>query len=65
VRGTNPDVAFNQVLSKTSAYYLLGVEPDDKDRDGKPHEIKVKVERRGVTVLHRTEVTIPATAAVK
>ena len=25
--GTNPDFAFNQVLTKTSAYYLLGVEP--------------------------------------
>jgi VWFA-related protein len=65
VHGTNPDFAFNQVLSKTSAYYLLGVEPDDKDRDGKPHEIKVKVQRRGVTVLHRTEVTIPVASAVK
>ena len=60
VRGTNPDFAFNQVLTKTSAYYLLGVEPADDDRDGKPHPIKVKVKRRGVEVLSRTEVTIPA-----
>ena len=60
VRGTNPDFAFNQVLTKTSAYYLLGVEPADQDRDGKPHPIKVKVKRRGVEVLSRTEVTIPA-----
>ncbi len=60
VRGTSPDFAFNQVLSKTSAYYLLGVEPADEDRDGKAHPIKVKVKRRGVEVLARTEVTIPA-----
>jgi VWFA-related protein len=60
VRGTNPDFAFNQVLTKTSAYYLLGVEPANEDRDGKPHAIKVKVKRRGVEVLSRTEVTIPA-----
>jgi hypothetical protein len=59
VRATNPDFAFNQVLSKTSAYYLLGVEPSDEDRDGKPHPIRVKIRRRGVEVLHRTEVTIP------
>jgi VWFA-related protein len=60
VRGTNPDFAFNQVLTKTSAYYLLGVEPADEDRDGKPHPIKVKAKRRGVEVLSHTEVTIPA-----
>jgi VWFA-related protein len=60
VRGTSPDFAFNQVLRKTSAYYLLGVEPAAEDRDGKPHAIKVKVKRRGVEVLSRTEVTIPA-----
>jgi VWFA-related protein len=60
VRGTNPDFAFNQVLTKTSAYYLLGVEPADEDRNGKPHPIKVKVKRRGVEVLSRTEVTIPS-----
>lgn len=60
VRGTNPDFAFTQVLTKTSAYYLLGVEPADVDRDGKPHPIKVKVKRRGVEVLSRTAVTIPA-----
>jgi VWFA-related protein len=60
VRATNPDFAFNQVLTKTSSYYLLGVEPANDDRDGKPHPIKVKVKQRGVEVLSRTEVTIPA-----
>ncbi len=60
VRATNPDFAFNQVLTKTSSYYLLGVEPANDERDGKPHPIKVKVKQRGVEVLSRTEVTIPA-----
>jgi len=59
VLGTSPDFAFNRVLSKTSAYYLLGVEPADDDRDGKPHPIKVKVKRRGADVMSRAEVTIP------
>jgi VWFA-related protein len=59
VEGNSGDVAFTRVLNETSAYYLLGVEPAPEDRDGKTHPIKVKVKRRGVTVLARSEVTIP------
>jgi len=42
-----------------SAYYLVGVEPTDADRDCKPHMLKVKVHARGATVRHRTVVLIP------
>ncbi|HEY2431834.1 MAG TPA: VWA domain-containing protein [Vicinamibacterales bacterium] len=59
VQGNSGDVAFTRILNETSAYYLLGVEPIPEDRDGKTHPIKVKVKRRNVTVLARSEVTIP------
>ena len=36
------EYAFDRVLSEISAYYMLGVEPADEDRDGRTHEIKVK-----------------------
>ena len=52
--------AFQRVLRETSAHYLLGVEPAEADRDGRPHQLKVKVERPGVTVHGRQWVLIPA-----
>lgn len=51
--------AFGRVLRETSAYYLLGVEPDGSDRDGKMHFLRVKVNQRGATVRHRTQVIVP------
>lgn len=53
------DSAFARVLLETSAYYLLGVEPVEADRDGKSHEIRVKVKQRGATVRSRATVVIP------
>ncbi len=60
-RGTLFDVAgtgasvFERVTNELSGYYLLGVEPDARDRDGKPHPIRVDVGRNGLTVrAHRT-----------
>jgi hypothetical protein len=53
------DYAFDRVLRETSAHYLLGVEPEQSDRDGKPRELKVKVAQRGVTVHSRQWVVIP------
>jgi VWFA-related protein len=51
--------AFQRVLRETSAHYLLGVEPEAADRDGRPHQLKVKVDRPGVTVHGRQWVLIP------
>jgi hypothetical protein len=59
VRGTSPDVAFDRVLRETSAYYVLGVEGREEDRDGRPHPIRVRVKRKGADVRSRSEVTIP------
>ena len=39
------EVAFGRVLAESSAYYLLGVEPAEADRDGRTHEVKVKTNR--------------------
>ena len=55
------EFAFDRILCETSAYYLLGVEPDARDRDGRPHQLRVKVTRRGVIVRSRTWVTLPKT----
>ncbi len=53
------DFAFDRVLRETSGYYLLGVEPAEADRDGQPHELRVKVDRSGLTVRNRQWVVIP------
>jgi VWFA-related protein len=53
------EFAFDRVLSETSAYYLLGVEPADADRDGRPRKLSVKVDGRGLTVRSRQWVLVP------
>ena len=52
--------AFQRVLRETSAHYLLGVQPEESDRDGRPHQLRVKVVRPGVTVHGRQWLLIPA-----
>ena len=59
VRGTSPDVAFDRIMRETSAYYVLGVDCAEEDRDGRPHPIRVRVKRRGAEVRSRSEVIIP------
>ena len=51
----SPDLAFERVANELSAYYLLGFEPEPEERDGKPHKIKVEVNREGVSVRWRPE----------
>jgi VWFA-related protein len=59
VEGGTGDFAFSRILRETAAYYLLGVEPAEEDRDGKTHFLRVEVTRRGSTVRHRTQVLVP------
>ena len=60
-RGTMYELAgtgarvFERLSAELSGYYLLGVEPDTRAQDGKPHPIRVDVGRSGLTVrAHRT-----------
>jgi VWFA-related protein len=59
VEAGNGNFVFDRVLRETTAYYLLGVEPTDDDRDGKLHYIRVGVNKKGATVRARTQVVIP------
>jgi VWFA-related protein len=47
---------FERIESELAGYYLLGVESDPKDRDGKPHPIRVDVPRRGAIVRSRRQI---------
>ena len=56
---SNSDFAFQRLSSELTGYYLLGFEPDGRDRNGLPHAISVEVKRKGVTVRSRRQFTIP------
>jgi VWFA-related protein len=53
------DFAFERVLRETSAYYLLGVEPADADRDGRARPLRVRVPGNRLTVRSRQWVIVP------
>ena len=49
----NPMEQLQGVMADASAYYLVGYTPTRHTNDGKFHEIKVRVKRRGVRVTAR------------
>jgi VWFA-related protein len=51
---------FERIESELSGYYLLAVESDPRDRDGKAHPIRVEVPRRGATVRSRRQILTTA-----
>jgi VWFA-related protein len=53
---TNPDYIFERLRNELSAHYMLGVEPTERDRDGKAHQIRVQVGRQNVQVRARRQV---------
>jgi hypothetical protein len=55
---SDPFVA--RALRETSAAYILAVQVQPGDRDGKDHFIRVTVKQRGATVRYRRVVNIPA-----
>ena len=55
--------AFDRVLNEISAYYLLGVEPGEEDRDGRTHEIKVKTSQKNAVIRGRRWVMVPKRGA--
>ena len=52
------DYAFERIEAELSGQYLLGVETSPVDKDGKPHNINVSVNRRGVTIRSRRMLTM-------
>jgi VWFA-related protein len=60
-RGTSFEVIgsaedpFKRLAAEVSGYYLIGVEPEGNDRDGRVHQIRVSVNRPGVTLRSRRE----------
>jgi len=53
VNTNNPTEQLAGVMADASAYYLIGYTPTRKTNDGKFHEIKVRVKRRGLKVTAR------------
>jgi VWFA-related protein len=63
ITGTGASI-FERIESELSGYYLLGIDPDPRDRDGKQHPVRVDVPRRGAIVRARRQiVTLPDVAA--
>jgi hypothetical protein len=58
-----PEAAFERIAREITGHYELGIEPEDKDRDGKPHEITVKVRHPGLTVRVARDVVVPKPGA--
>jgi VWFA-related protein len=58
------DQYFTRVATELSGSYLVGIEVAPADRDGRPHQVDVKVNRQGVDVRARKQYVIePARAA--
>ena len=51
--------AFERIARELSGYYRLGFAPEPGDRDGEVHDVRVKVEKKGVEVRSRRVVRIP------
>jgi VWFA-related protein len=49
----NGSEVFSRIESELSGYYLLGVESNPSDRDGRSHSVRVEVNRKGLVVRSR------------
>ena len=54
------DRFFSQLEAEISGYYLLGVESDPRDRDGRAHPVRIVVPQRGAIVRSRRQMITPA-----
>jgi len=55
--------AFDRVVREISAYYMLGIEPAEEDRDGRAHEINVKTNQKNLIMRGSRWVVIPKRGA--
>jgi VWFA-related protein len=46
---------FERIQAEISGHYLVGVEPDRRDRDGKPHSLRIEVPWNGAVVRARKQ----------
>jgi len=53
-------LVFDRLSLEMTGYYVVGFEPEAADRNGKSHDIGVRVGRPGVTVRARRQFTAPA-----
>lgn len=59
------EAAFGRLTRVLAAAYILGVETEPGDRDGRPHRVEVRMARRqGLTVRARQQFRIDPTVAV-
>ena len=56
---TGPNFAIDRMVRELASHYLLGVEVEEADRDGRPHLIQVKVSQGDSAVRNRASVVIP------
>ena len=59
----NADAALSRIHTELTSYYLLGVEPAEEDRNGRTHEVAVKVTQPNLTIRGRRWVMIPKRGA--
>ena len=57
------DAQIDKLVRQISTYYVLGVEPELRDRDGRPHRLDVKVDARNVNLRSRELVVVPRPSA--
>ena len=55
----NATSVFERIHTELSSYYLLGVEPGEEERDGRTHEVAVKLTGSNYTIRGRRWVMIP------
>src|SRR5262249_1128435 len=58
---SNSDFAFQRLAPELSGYYLLSFEPEAGERNGRPHDIQVGVNRKNITIRSRRQFTIGPT----
>ena len=55
----NAASSLERIRNELTSYYLLGVEPAEEDRDGRTHEVAVKLTQPNLTIRGRRWVMIP------
>ena len=59
------EAAIDRLSLELTGYYLIGFEPEASDRDGKAHDITVRVTRPGVTIRARRQFVAPVATAAR